>query len=79
MSEAALFATMTFSEIYERLLVGPLFRPYAEDLIARLNPASETVSHDIRMADPTIAKYTTGGALVFELSTNLATAAAPRA
>ena len=28
---------------------------------------------------PTVAKYTTGGALVFELSTNLATAAAPRA
>ena len=39
MSEAALFATMTFSEIYERILVGPLFRPYAEDLIARVRPA----------------------------------------
>jgi len=38
MSEAVLFTTMTFPEIYERLLVGPLFRPFAEDLIARLKP-----------------------------------------
>jgi hypothetical protein len=33
-SEAQLFATMTFSEIYERVLVGPLFRPFAEKLIS---------------------------------------------
>ena len=39
MSEAALFATMTFSEIYEQQLVGPLFRPFAEAVIARINPA----------------------------------------
>jgi ubiquinone/menaquinone biosynthesis C-methylase UbiE len=38
MSEAQLFSTMTFSEIYERVLVAPLFRPFAAELIARLNP-----------------------------------------
>jgi ubiquinone/menaquinone biosynthesis C-methylase UbiE len=38
MSEAQLFATMTFPEIYERVLVGPLFRPFAEALIAQLDP-----------------------------------------
>jgi hypothetical protein len=35
MSEAQLFSTMTFSEIYERVLVTPLFRPFAAELIAR--------------------------------------------
>lgn len=39
MSEAQLFSTMTFSEIYERVLVTPLFRPFATELISRLNPA----------------------------------------
>jgi ubiquinone/menaquinone biosynthesis C-methylase UbiE len=39
MSEAQLFSTMTFSEIYERMLVAPLFRPFATELISRLNPA----------------------------------------
>jgi ubiquinone/menaquinone biosynthesis C-methylase UbiE len=29
---------MTFPEIYERVLVGPLFTPFAEELVARLNP-----------------------------------------
>ncbi len=38
MSEAQLFAAMTFTEIYERVLVQPLFRPFAEELIARLQP-----------------------------------------
>jgi ubiquinone/menaquinone biosynthesis C-methylase UbiE len=38
MSEAQLFSTMTFSEIYERVLVAPLFRPFATELISRLNP-----------------------------------------
>jgi ubiquinone/menaquinone biosynthesis C-methylase UbiE len=36
MSEARLFAATTFPEIYERVLVGPLFRPFAEQLIARV-------------------------------------------
>jgi ubiquinone/menaquinone biosynthesis C-methylase UbiE len=34
MSEAQLFVATTFTEIYERVLVGPLFRPFAEQLIA---------------------------------------------
>jgi SAM-dependent methyltransferase len=38
MSEAHLFSSMTFPEIYERVLVQPLFRPFAEELIARLKP-----------------------------------------
>jgi ubiquinone/menaquinone biosynthesis C-methylase UbiE len=38
MSEARLFAATAFTEIYERVLVAPLFRPYAEQLVARLAP-----------------------------------------
>jgi len=38
MSESQLFATMTFTEIYERVLVGPLFRPFATELVTRLKP-----------------------------------------
>jgi ubiquinone/menaquinone biosynthesis C-methylase UbiE len=40
MSEAQLFAATTFTEIYERVLVGPLFRPFAEQLVARVAPAA---------------------------------------
>ena len=39
MSEAQLFASMTFPEVYERVLVQPLFRPFAEAVVERLNPA----------------------------------------
>jgi ubiquinone/menaquinone biosynthesis C-methylase UbiE len=38
MSEAQLFVATTFTEIYERVLVGPLFRPFAEQLIGLLAP-----------------------------------------
>jgi ubiquinone/menaquinone biosynthesis C-methylase UbiE len=38
MSEAQLFVATTFTEIYERVLVGPLFRPFAEQLVARVAP-----------------------------------------
>lgn len=38
MSEAQLFVATTFAEIYERVLVKPLFRPFAEQLVARLAP-----------------------------------------
>ena len=38
MSEAQLFVATTFTEIYERVLVGPLFRPFAEQLMARVGP-----------------------------------------
>ena len=36
MSEMALVAAATFPEIYENVLVQPLFRPFAEELVARL-------------------------------------------
>jgi ubiquinone/menaquinone biosynthesis C-methylase UbiE len=39
MSEAQLFVATTFTETYERVLVGPLFRPFAEQLVARAAPA----------------------------------------
>jgi ubiquinone/menaquinone biosynthesis C-methylase UbiE len=38
MSEAQLFVATAFTEIYERILVGPLFRPFAEQLVARVAP-----------------------------------------
>lgn len=38
MSEARLFAATRFTEIYERVLVAPLFRPFAQQLVARLEP-----------------------------------------
>jgi ubiquinone/menaquinone biosynthesis C-methylase UbiE len=38
MSEAQLFVATTLTEIYERILVGPLFRPFAEQLVARVAP-----------------------------------------
>ena len=36
MSEAQLFVATTFTETYERVLVGPLFRPFAEQLVSRV-------------------------------------------
>ena len=36
MSEAQLFVATAFTEIYERVLVGPLFRPFAEQLVSRV-------------------------------------------
>jgi len=38
MSEAPLLVGTTFTEISERVLVGPLFRPFAEQLVARVAP-----------------------------------------
>ena len=56
MSEAALFTTMTFPEIYERLLVGPLFQPFAEDLIARLNPGAHDRLLDVACGTGIVAR-----------------------
>jgi ubiquinone/menaquinone biosynthesis C-methylase UbiE len=56
MSEAALFATLSFPEIYERLLVGPLFRPFAEDLIARLNPGAQDRLLDVACGTGIVAR-----------------------
>jgi len=38
MSEAPLFVATTFVEIYERILVRPLFRPFAEQMVSRIAP-----------------------------------------
>ncbi len=38
MSEAQLFVATALTEIYERVLVGPLFRPFAEQLVSRVAP-----------------------------------------
>jgi ubiquinone/menaquinone biosynthesis C-methylase UbiE len=45
MSEAQLFVANTFTEMYERDLVGPLFRPFAEQLVTRvgLNRADSVI------------------------------------
>jgi ubiquinone/menaquinone biosynthesis C-methylase UbiE len=39
MSEARLFVATTFTEVYERVLVAPLFRPFAEQLVSRVAPS----------------------------------------
>ena len=56
MSEAALFTTMSFPEIYERVLVGPLFRPFAEELIARLNPGAHNRLLDVACGTGIVAR-----------------------
>lgn len=56
MSEAALFTTMTFSEIYERMLVGPLFQPFASDLLARLNPGRNDRLLDVACGTGIVAR-----------------------
>jgi trans-aconitate methyltransferase len=38
MSETPLFTATSFPEIYERFLVKPLFRPFAEQLLAHATP-----------------------------------------
>jgi ubiquinone/menaquinone biosynthesis C-methylase UbiE len=56
MSEAPLFAATTFTEIYERALVGPLFRPFAEKLIARLTPSPEDSLIDVACGTGIVAR-----------------------
>ena len=56
MSEAALFPTLTFAEIYERQLVGPLFRPFAEDLVARLTPGGHDRLIDVACGTGIVAR-----------------------
>jgi ubiquinone/menaquinone biosynthesis C-methylase UbiE len=47
---------MNFSEIYERQLVGPLFRPFGEDLIARLRPGAQDRLLDIASGTGIVAR-----------------------
>jgi ubiquinone/menaquinone biosynthesis C-methylase UbiE len=56
MSEAALFAATTFTEIYERALVGPLFRPFAAQLLASLNPMPHDSLIDVACGTGIVAR-----------------------
>ena len=56
MSEAPLFAATTFTEIYERALVGPLFRPFAEKLLDRLGVAREDSLLDVACGTGIVAR-----------------------
>jgi ubiquinone/menaquinone biosynthesis C-methylase UbiE len=56
MSEAQLFASMTFPEIYERVLVQPLFRPFAEAIVERLNPAQGDSLIDVACGTGIVAR-----------------------
>jgi hypothetical protein len=47
MSEAQLFVATTFIEIHERVLVGPLFRPFAEQLVERLAPTRDSTARKL--------------------------------
>jgi ubiquinone/menaquinone biosynthesis C-methylase UbiE len=56
MSEAQLFGGMTFPEMYERVLVQPLFRPFAEELLARLEPAHGDSLADVACGTGIVAR-----------------------
>jgi ubiquinone/menaquinone biosynthesis C-methylase UbiE len=56
MSEAHLFSSMTFPEIYERVLVEPLFKPFAKELIARLNLAADSTLIDVACGTGIVAR-----------------------
>jgi ubiquinone/menaquinone biosynthesis C-methylase UbiE len=56
MSEAQLFASMTFPEIYERVLVQPLFRPFAEAVVERLKPAQSDSLIDVACGTGIVAR-----------------------
>ena len=49
MSEAQLFVATTFTEIYERVLVGPLFRPFARATDCARQPESRRQRYRRRM------------------------------
>ena len=56
MSEAQLFVATTFTEMYERVLVGPLFRPFAEQLIARVAPQRGDTVMDVACGTGIVAR-----------------------
>jgi ubiquinone/menaquinone biosynthesis C-methylase UbiE len=56
MSEAQLFVATAFTEIYERVLVGPLFRPFAEQLIARVKPTPDDRIIDVATGTGIVAR-----------------------
>ena len=56
MSEAQLFTATSFPEIYERILVKPLFRPFAEQLLARVTPHRGDTLIDIACGTGIVAR-----------------------
>jgi ubiquinone/menaquinone biosynthesis C-methylase UbiE len=56
MSELQLFATMTFPELYERILVQPLFRPFAQELLARIHPTQQDSLIDVACGTGIVAR-----------------------
>ena len=56
MSEARLFAATTFTEVYERALVGPLFRPFAQELLTRLTPTRDDSVIDVACGTGVVAR-----------------------
>jgi len=56
MSEAQLFVATTFTEIYERVLVAPLFRPFAEELVTRVAPTRADIIIDVACGTGIVAR-----------------------
>jgi ubiquinone/menaquinone biosynthesis C-methylase UbiE len=56
MSETQLSASMTFPEIYERVLVQPLFRPFAEAVVERLKPVPPDSLIDVACGTGIVAR-----------------------
>src|SRR4051812_23445119 len=56
MSEASLFTGLSFPEIYERILVAPIFRPFAEDLIRTLHPTAADSLIDVACGTGIVAR-----------------------
>jgi ubiquinone/menaquinone biosynthesis C-methylase UbiE len=56
MSEAQLFVATTFTEIYERVLVAPLFRPFAEQLVSRVSPTRPDTVIDVACGTGIVAR-----------------------
>jgi ubiquinone/menaquinone biosynthesis C-methylase UbiE len=56
MSEAPVFVAPTFPEIYERVLVAPLFRPFAEQLVAQLAPTRDDIMIDVACGTGIVAR-----------------------
>ncbi len=54
--EAPVFVATTFTETYERALVGPLFRPFAEQLLARLAPGQQDSLIDVACGTGIVAR-----------------------
>ena len=52
----ALPSNLTFAEMYERFLVDPLFRPFAEQLLERVRPTANDSVLDIACGTGIVAR-----------------------